>query len=283
LEVKKMYALTTTNNLTLYLNDINRYPLLSQEEELDLAKRLREGDREAAEKLITSNLRFVVKVANEYRSYGLRLMDLIQEGNIGLMLAVKKFDHHKGYRLITYAVWWIKARIQEFIIKNWSIVKIGTTQAQKKLFYKLKQAKEMLGELADYGTIAKSLDVKESDVEEMDLRMGARDFSLDASLCEDGKTTHVDLLPGSGMNQEDLVDEAQERSVIKKGVEEALSSLEERDRFIVEKRLMTDEPMTLQEVGAQLGVSRERARQLEARIKKNLRSSLCQKQLTWNY
>jgi len=278
-----MYALTTTNNLTLYLNDINRYPLLSQKEELDLAKRLREGDREAAEKLITSNLRFVVKVANEYRSYGLRLMDLIQEGNIGLMLAVKKFDPEKGHRLITYAVWWIKARIQEFIIKNWSIVKIGTTQAQKKLFYKLKQAKEKLGELADYGAIAKSLDVKEAEVEEMDLRMGARDFSLDASVGEDSKTTHVDLLPEICMNQEDIVDEAQERSVMKKGIEDALSSLEERDRFIVEKRLMTDEPMTLQEIGTHLGVSRERARQLEARIKKNLRSSLCQKQLTWNY
>lgn len=278
-----MYALTTTNNLTLYLNDINRYPLLTQEEELDLAKRLREeGDREAAEKLITSNLRFVVKVANEYRSYGLRLMDLIQEGNIGLMLAVKKFDPDKGFRLITYAVWWIKARIQEFVIKNWSIVKIGTTQAQKKLFYKLKQTKEKLGELADYRSIAKSLDVKESDVEEMDLRMGARDFSLDASVGEDGNTTHVDLLPGKDMNQEDIVAEAQERAVIKKGIDDALSSLEERDRFIVEKRLMTDEPMTLREIGAHLGVSRERARQLEVRIKKNLRSSLCQKQLTWN-
>ena len=278
-----MYALTTTNNLTLYLNDINRYPLLTQEEELDLAKRLREeGDREAAEKLITSNLRFVVKVANEYRSYGLRLMDLIQEGNIGLMLAVKKFDPDKGFRLITYAVWWIKARIQEFVIKNWSIVKIGTTQAQKKLFYKLKQTKEKLGELADYRSIAKSLDVKESDVEEMDLRMGARDFSLDASVGEDGNTTHVDLLPGKDMNQEDIVAEAQERAVIKKGIDDALSSLEERDRFIVEKRLMTDDPMTLREIGAHLGVSRERARQLEVRIKKNLRSSLCQKQLTWN-
>ncbi len=281
--VEKMYALTTTNNLTLYLNDINRYPLLTQEEELDLAKRLREeGDLEAAEKLITSNLRFVVKVANEYRSYGLRLMDLIQEGNIGLMLAVKKFDPDKGFRLITYAVWWIKARIQEFVIKNWSIVKIGTTQAQKKLFYKLKQTKEKLGELADYRSIAKSLDVKESEVEEMDLRMGARDFSLDATVSEDGNTTHVDLLPGKDMNQEDIVAEAQERAIIKKGIEDALSSMEERDRFIVEKRLMTDEPMTLREIGAHLGVSRERARQLEARVKKNLRSSLCQKQLTWN-
>lgn len=278
-----MYALTTTNNLTLYLNDINRYPLLTQEEELGLAVRLREdGDREAAEKLITSNLRFVVKVANEYRSYGLRLMDLIQEGNIGLMLAVKKFDHHKGYRLISYAVWWIRARIQEFIIKNWSIVKIGTTQAQKKLFYKLRQAKEKLGKFADYGSIAKSLDVKESEVEEMDLRMGGRDFSIDATVDEEGKTSYVDLMPGSSANQEDLVDEAQERAVIKKDIDGALSSLKERERFIVEKRLMTDEPMTLQELGTHLGVSRERARQLEARIKEKLRSSLCQKQLIWN-
>lgn len=278
-----MYALTRTNDVTLYLNEINRYPLLSQEEEFDLAVRLREyGDREAAERLATSNLRFVVKIANEYRNYGFKLMDLVQEGNIGLLMAVKKFNPYKGYRLLTYAVWWIKAYIQEFIIKNWSLVKIGTTQAQKKLFYKLSQAKEKVANEDDYKAIAENLDVREGDVAEMDLRMSARDFSLDATIDSEGSTTHIDLLPCEKANQEEIVAEAQEKAVIKKDVEDVISSMKERDRFIIEKRLMADEPMTLQEVGDHLGVSRERARQLEARIKKNLKESLCQKQLTWN-
>lgn len=278
-----MYALTRTNDITLYLNEINRYPLLTQEEEYDLAIRLREyGDREAAERLATSNLRFVVKIANEYRNYGFKLMDLVQEGNIGLLMAVKKFNPHKGYRLLTYAVWWIKAYIQEFIIKNWSLVKIGTTQAQKKLFYKLNQAKEKIGNGDDYKAIAESLDVREGDVQEMDLRMSGRDFSLDSTIDEEGTTTHLDLLPCEKANQEEIVAQAQEQAVIKKDVEAVVSTMKERDRFIIEKRLMADEPMTLQELGDQLGVSRERARQLEARIKKNLKESLCQKQLTWN-
>jgi len=278
-----MYALTRTNDITLYLNEINRYPLLTQEEEHDLAVRLREyGDREAAERLATSNLRFVVKIANEYRNYGFKLMDLVQEGNIGLLMAIKKFDPCKGYRLLTYAVWWIKAYIQEFIIKNWSLVKIGTTQAQKKLFYKLSKAKEMLGKNDDYEALADNLNVREGDVKEMDLRMSARDFSLDSAVDDEGTATHMDFLPCEKSNQEEIVAEAQEKAVIRKDVEAAVSSMPKRDRFIIEKRLMADEPLTLQEVGDRLGVSRERARQLEARIKKNLKESLCQKQLTWN-
>lgn len=278
-----MYALTRTNDVTLYLNEINRYPLLTQEEEYDLAVRLREyGDREAAERLATSNLRFVVKIANEYKNYGFKLMDLVQEGNIGLLMAVKKFNPYKGYRLLTYAVWWIKAYIQEFIIKNWSLVKIGTTQAQKKLFYKLSQAKEIVGKNDDYKALADNLNVREGDVEEMDLRMSARDFSLDAAIDDEGTATHVDFLPCEKANQEEIVADAQEKAVIRKDVEAVVSSMEKRDRFIIEKRLMADEPLTLQEVGDHLGVSRERARQLEVRIKKNLKESLCQKQLTWN-
>ena len=278
-----MYALTTVNDISHYMMEINRYPLLTREEEFDIALRLREtGDREAAQKLATSNLRFVVKIANEYRTYGFKLMDLVQEGNIGLLMAIKKFNPHKGYRLITYAVWWIKAYIQEFIIKNWSLVKIGTTQAQKKLFYKLKKAKEEAGPDADYKTLAKSLDVKEADVAEMDLRMSARDFSLDASIDEDSGATHIDIMPSKTSNHEEVFAEKQEKALIKKGVGDVISSMKERDRYIVKKRLMTDEPMTLQEMGDELGVSRERVRQLEERIKKDLRSSLCQKQLIWN-
>lgn len=278
-----MYALTTTNDISLYLSEINRYPLLTQQEEYDLAVRLKEyGDKEAAHKLVTANLRFVVKIAHEYSNYGAKLLDIIQEGNMGLLLAVKKFNPYKGYRLITYAVWWIKARIQEFTIKNWSLVKIGTTQAQKKLFYKLNKEKDKLGEGTDYGAIAKNLDVKAVEVEEMDLRMSARDFSLDAAVDEEGKTTHMDLLPSAGANQEEIVAEAQQKAVIKRDIGEVVATMKERDRYIIEKRLMADDPMTLQEVGDHLGVSRERARQLEARIKDTLRSSLCQKQLTWN-
>ena len=278
-----MNALVRTNDLTFYIGEISRYPLLTKDEEFDLAVRLRDfGDRKAAEKLVTSNLRFVVKIAHEYKNYGLKIMDLVQEGNIGLLMAVKKFNPFKGYRLLTYAVWWIKAYIQEFIIKNWSLVKIGTTQAQKKLFYNLKKAKTEVDSESDYKAIAENLNVKEAEVKEMDLRMGARDYSLDATIDEDGDTTHMDLLPSHGANQEEAVLDAQERSVIKKDVHEAISSMKERDRFIIEKRLMADEPMTLQELGDELGVSRERARQLEVRIKKDLRSNLCQKQLTWN-
>lgn len=279
-----MHALTVTNDLSVYVSEIHRYPLLSQEEEYALAVRLREqGDREAAQKLITSNLRFVVKIAHEYRNYGFKLMDLIQEGNIGLMMAVKKFDPQKGYRFITYAVWWIKAYIQEFIIKNWSIVKIGTTQAQKKLFYKLSKAKREAAPDSDYSDIAKALDVKEVEVEEMDLRMSARDFSLDAAIGEDCETTPIDLLSCEEYNQEDRIAEAQQKAVIRKSIGEAISQMKERDRFIIEKRLMADEPMTLQALGDRLGISRERARQLEIRIKENLRRDLCcRKELIWN-
>jgi len=278
-----MYALTVTNELSLYLSEVNRYAVLSQEEEYDVAVRLREyGDREAAHKLVTSNLRFVVKIAHEYRSYGLKMMDLIQEGNIGLLMAVKKFNPYKGYRLITYAVWWIKAYIQEFIIRNWSIVKIGTTQAQKKLFYKLKQAKEEAGHDADYKSIAKTLDVKEVEVEEMDLRMSARDYSLDAAINEEGDTANIDLIPASEESHEDVIAEAQEKAVVKRDVEGIIQGMKERDRFIINKRLMSDEPLTLQEVGDHLGVSRERARQIEVRIKESLKKSLCRKQLGWN-
>lgn len=279
-----MSTLTATSDLSAYLRETNRYPLLPKEDEFDIAVKFREtGDRGAAHKLVTANLRFVVKIAYEYRNYGFKIMDIIQEGNIGLMMAVKKFNPHKGYRLITYAVWWIRAYIQEFIMKNWSIVKIGTTQAQKKLFYKLRKTQELVGSETDYKAIAKNLDVKEVEVEEMDLRLSGRDYSLDASIGKEGETTHLERLTYDGQNHEDAYVELKEKEFLKKKVHEVISRMPERERFIIEKRLMADKSMTLQEVGDHLGVSRERARQIEVRIKKNLRSSLCQKQLTWNY
>ncbi len=274
------------SSLTTYLVEINKFPLLSAEEEVRLATRYRkDGDVEAAQKLVTSNLRFVVKVAYEYGSYGLRMADLIQEGNVGLMMAVKKFDPQKGIRLISYAVWWIRAMIQSYILRSWSLVKIGTTQAQRKLFYKLAQAKRKIANLlvnpreAEILTddtrdiIAKTLHVREEDVEEMDARMKGRDSSLDQPISDDSATTPLDLL-ASSENQEALVARNEEQTKVKAELKRAMSDLNDKERFIVEKRLMTDEPMTLQEIGDRYHISRERARQLEERAKKKIRETL---------
>ena len=199
------------NSLESYLTQINQFPLLTQEEEFKLATRYRkDNDIEAAQKLITSNLRFVVKVAFEYKSYGVKLLDLIQEGNIGLMMAVKKFDPYKGYRFISYAIWWIRAYIQNFIIKTWSLVKIGTTQAQKKLFYKIGKVRKALESDQDnekkYDVLANDLDVAKEEIMEMEQRMSARDLSLDAPFDEDHELTPLDLLQEGSVNQEDCTD-----------------------------------------------------------------------------
>ena len=196
-----------TGTLDLYIAEINKFPLLSPEEEFRLSVRLKKyNDMEAAEQFVVSNLRFVVKISHEYRNYGVKLSDLIQEGNIGLMHAVKKFDPYKGYRLISYAVWWIRAYIQNYIIKSWSLVKIGTTQAQRKLFFKLGQAKKKLETMSEknpeFAEIAESLGVKTVELQEMDLRMSNRDVSLDAYVSDEGDTTHMDYLTYDGENQE---------------------------------------------------------------------------------
>lgn len=270
-------------SLNTYLSEINHFPLLSPEEEHQLAVRFREeGDIEAAHKLVTCNLRFVVKIAHEYSAYGLRMSDLIQEGNIGLMTAVKKFDPYKGIRLISYAVWWIRAMIQSFILRSWSLVKIGTTQAQRKLFYKLSQTKRALSQMLRGSSqefleepsrdlIAKKLHVRDQDVEEMELRMKGHDTSLDTPLSDDSRTTALDLLV-SPDNQEEALARAEENDHVRARVKDALTTLNEKERYIVEKRLMNDEPMTLQEIGDHYKISRERARQLEERAKMKLRN-----------
>ncbi len=216
--------------LDLYIAEINRFPLLSAEEEFKIAVRLKKyNDMEAAEKLIVSNLRFVVKIAHEYRNYGFKLADLIQEGNIGLIHAVKKFDPYKGYRLISYAVWWIRAYIQNYLIRSWSIVKIGTTQAQRKLFFKLSQAKKELETLSkknpEFAEIAESLGVKGSEVAEMDLRLGSRDVSLHEFIGDDGDNTHIDFLAYEGDNQETALIKSEERSLVQKNIAGALANL----------------------------------------------------------
>jgi RNA polymerase sigma-32 factor len=279
MEACSLELLAVTTTLDIYIAEINRFPILSAEEEFKLAVRLKKfDDIEAAEKLIVSNLRFVVKIAHEYRNYGLKLADLIQEGNIGLMHAVKKFDPYKGYRLISYAVWWIRAYIQNYVIKTWSLVKIGTTQAQRKLFFKLNQAKKRLKGLSqknpEFGEIAESLGVRESDIEEMDLRLSNRDLSLDSYISEDGESTHMDFLTYEGEDQEMSLIKKEEMDLVKRNIAGALANLNEKETYIIKNRVMTDNPKTLQEIGNKYNITRERARQIEKQALKKLRLAI---------
>ena len=265
------------DSLTLYLHEIRRFPVLSADEELALAKKLYdEKDLEAAHRLITSNLRFVVKVAAEYRHYGLKMLDLVQEGNIGLMMAVRKFNPHKGFRLISYAVWWIRAYIQNHIISAWSLLKIGTTQAQRKLFFKLNQAKNAIKGMTgvdDLQATALSLDVKESEVLEMDQRMRG-DYSLDAEMIGGEGATMLESLPDERQNQEELLAEAQENSILEREVAAALTGLNEKERFVIEQRVSADAPLTLQEIADHFSISRERVRQIEEGALKKMKRAL---------
>lgn len=268
-----------TGTLDRYIAEINRFPILTAEEEFSLAVRLkRDHDLEAAEKLVVCNLRFVVKIAHEYRNYGVKLADIIQEGNIGLMHAVKKFDPYKGYRLISYAVWWIRAYIQNYIIKTWSLVKIGTTQAQRKLFFKIGQAKKRLDSLSEknpeFKEIAETLGVKPIEIEEMDLRMSNRDLSLDAYINEEGETTHLDYLTYGGDDQETALIKKEEMEIVQRNIAGALMNLTDKERFIIRHRVMADTPMTLQEIGDHYNITRERARQIEKQALKKLRLAI---------
>ena len=266
------------DTLDRYMSEINRLPLLSREEETTLARRWRDHqDIDAAHQLTCAHLRFVVKIASEYRSYGMRLLDLIQEGNIGLMLAVKKFDPERGIRLITYAVWWIRAYIQNFIIHSWSLVKIGTTQAQKKLFFKLSQAREAIRNLtgdADAEEIGRHLELRGSAVEEMSGRMSGRDSSLDLARFEGAEETFLDHLPDERENQEEALMRRQEETRREKTIAAALSALNERERHIVHERILAEVPRTLQDVADEYGITRERVRQLEKNAMEKLRKLL---------
>jgi RNA polymerase sigma-32 factor len=282
---KKDYKPMTTMNFPVvtetfehYMKQINQFDLLSVEEEYTLAKRFRDhGDLEATHRLICANLRFVVKIAHEYSGYGLRLLDLVQEGNIGLMLAVKKFDPDRGIRLITYAVWWIRAYIQNYIMRSWSLVKIGTTQAQRKLFFKLGQTRSALRNLTgteEYAEIASELDVNQDVVMEMSQRLGQRDTSLDLQLTEGNDFTLLDTLADERDSQEDLLIDSQQRSELSGVIGEALDTLKPRERHIVEQRLLNDAPRTLQDLADEYGISRERVRQIEQKALKKLKGSL---------
>jgi RNA polymerase sigma-32 factor len=263
----------------IFLREIEAYPLLSREEEHELAIRYHEdGDFESAKRLVVSNLRFVVKIASEYISYGFPLLDLIQEGALGLMQAVKKFNPYRGYRLISYAVWWIRAKIHNFIMKSWSIVKIGTTQAQRKLFQKLSRAKKQLNimdaELTD-GSLKKVADlfgVKEQDVLSMEMRVASRDFSLDNVSTDDETITYLDSVSDDRANQEELVESMQVAELTQEGLQTGLEKLSPRERYVIERRYLSSPPMKLRELGNEMEISKERARQIEVQALKKLRS-----------
>ncbi|KIH77021.1 RNA polymerase, sigma 32 subunit, RpoH [Geoalkalibacter ferrihydriticus] len=270
---------TIHDGIDHYMQQINRFDVLSRQQEYDLAMRYRKrGDIESAHRLICANLRFVVKIANEYRGYGLRILDLIQEGNIGLMLAVKKFNPERGIRLISYAVWWIRAYIHNYIIRSWSLVKIGTTQAQKRLFFKLSQTRALLSSNrdteADSAQIAEKLSVSDEEVEQMALRMSARDTSLNVELSEGSDYSLLDTLADQRDNQEEQLAEKQQSQVRSTQVRSALKTLNPRERSIINQRILSDSPRTLQEIADDYGISRERVRQVEQNAMRKMREHL---------
>ncbi len=262
--------------------EVSRFPLLSRDEELALARAYHEhNDIAAAHQLVVSNLRFVVKVAHQYRGYGLRLLDLIQEGNIGLMTAVKKFDPSKGYRLISYAVWWIRDRIHSFLLRSWSLVKLGSGRVRRKLFFKLRstrsQVEQEQSSEKDPRGLAQRLGVEESELSEMELRMAARDFSLDAEVTDGGGATHLDRMQAETTSPEQEVLGKEERRLLSEALASVGDKLNHKERYVLEERLLADEPLTLAQVGQQFGVSRERARQIESQVIAKLRVSLTAK------
>jgi RNA polymerase sigma-32 factor len=274
-------AKPSSSALDQYLKDINHVALLTVDEEQRLAHAFRDlGDTRAAHRLVEANLRFVVKIAFEYRSYGISIPDLIQEGNLGLMKGVQKFDPTRKIRLISYAVWWIRAYIQNHVLRSWSLVKIGTTQTQRKLFFSLARTRREIERLtpgahgeADAGLVAKRLNVKATDVIDMQQRLEGRDFSLDAPV-GDGTSTHLESMPYGGEPQDEELARSEEAALVARGVARAMGSLDARERHIVEARLMGDGKPTLRDLGKHFGFSRERARQLELRGLEKLRREL---------
>jgi RNA polymerase sigma-32 factor len=265
--------LTAESGLTRYLEEIRRFPMLEPQEEYMLAKSWREhGDREAAHRLVTSHLRLVAKIAMGYRGYGLPIAEVISEGNVGLMQAVKRFEPEKGFRLATYAMWWIKASIQEYILRSWSLVKMGTTANQKKLFFNLRKAKSKISALEEgdmrpdqVKLIAKRLGVGEQDVIDMNRRLGG-DASLNTPIREDGDSGEwQDWLVDDAPSQERILAENEELDNRRKALGEALTVLNERERRIFEARRLSEDPITLEQLAVEFGVSRERVRQIEVR------------------
>ena len=273
--VATLPILSGDSGLSRYLNEIKRFPILSAEEEFMLAKSYTEhGESEAAHKLVTSHLRLVAKIAMQYRGYGLPVADLISEGNLGLMRAVKKFEPDRGFRLSTYAMWWIKASVTEYILRSWSLVKLGSMSAQKKLFFSLRKAKRKLGIIdaqeinpEDAARLSEQFNMPAVDISRMDRRMTARDFSLNApvSYADEDGMEFMDTLEDEGPSPEAIVVSGQEAEVRHHYLKEAMRELSDRERHIFIERRLTEDPVTLEALGVQYGISRERVRQLENR------------------
>ena len=280
-------VLSSDAGLSRYLAEIRKFPLLTPEDEFMFAKRLKEhGDPEAARRLITSHLRLVAKIAMGYRGYGLPVSEIVSEGNVGLMQAVKRFDPDKGFRLATYAMWWIRAAIQEYVLRSWSMVKLGTTAAQKKLFFNLRKAKSKIGAIeegdltpAHTAKLADQLGVTEKEVTEMNRRLSGPDSSLNAPLRSESENEWQDWLADDMPDQETRLAEREERGDRHALLTNALDTLNERERDIIQERRLKDEPATLEELSQKYGVSRERVRQIEVRAFEKLQAAMQPKQL----
>ena len=275
-------ALSPEQGLQRYLSEIRKFPMLEKEQEFMLAKAWREhGDTQAAHKLVTSHLRLVAKIAMGYRGYGLPIGEVISEGNVGLMQAVKKFEPDKGFRLATYAMWWIRASIQEYILRSWSLVKMGTTAAQKKLFFNLRKAKSQISAFEEgdlrpehLAAIATKLGVSEEEVTNMNRRLGG-DASLNAPLRVDGESEWQDWLSDdNAVSQETALADSEEKSIRMSLLEEAMGELTEREKHILTERRLKDDPVTLEELAGEYGVSRERVRQIEVRAFEKLQKAM---------
>jgi RNA polymerase sigma-32 factor len=278
---RRQPALVRDGHGKAYLYDVRRFAMLERDQEYELAKRWREhGDRDAADQLVTSHLRLAVKIAMGYRGYGLPISEIISEGNVGLMQALKRFEPEKGFRFATYAMWWIKASIQDYILRSWSLVKIGTTTNQKKLFFKLRSAKSKIAALESgdlhpdqVAMIAKNLDVADQDVIDMNRRLGG-DRSINAPLHEDGETGEwQDYLVDQSPSPEAIIVEQDEKDHQRKALIAAIDVLDDRERRIFEARYLADEPLTLEDLAAKFKVSRERIRQIEVRAFEKVRKA----------
>jgi len=281
--VNSLSVMSPDGGLSRYLTEIRKFPMLAKDEEFMLAQRWKEHqDSEAAHKMVTSHLRLVAKIAMGYRGYGLPIGEVISEGNVGLMQAVKKFEPDKGFRLATYAMWWIRASIQEYILRSWSLVKMGTTAAQKKLFFNLRKAKSQIEAFQDgdlrpdqVSAIATKLGVSDSELISMNRRLGGPEASLNAPLRADGESEWPDWLADDDqVSQETVVAENQETALRMSLLEEAMVELTDRERHILTERRLKDDPTTLEDLASQYGVSRERVRQIEVRAFEKLQKSM---------
>ena len=275
-------AISNEGNLSSYMEQIKKFPLLKVKEEYMLAKAWKnQGDVKAAHKLVTSHLRLVAKIASGYRGYGLPISDLISEGNIGMMHAVKRFEPEKGFRLATYAMWWIKASIQEYILRSWSLVKIGTTAAQKKLFFNLKKVKSKISAIEEgdltpeqVDKISTELSVSKKEVVSMNRRISGSDYSLNAPVTDDGQGEWQDWLEDETQNQEASFAETEEYLIKKNIMNDALQVLSEREKDIICERQLSENPLTLEDLSVRYDVSRERIRQIEAKAFEKLQNEM---------